>query len=211
MSSKWVRVSTNFNSIISKSHFQCAMILKASIFMHSCRLEHLKFRVFSNSSIVCGSTESIKNLINKSVGTGSTKKSVPNKRWLFRRNERIYSTGHLPGFGFLRCSSSKPGLRRNSNQRTVFGEMGTFPGLNKSTSMSSVRYENPFQLLNPKEVTFLATTIAMFFFLAFFWRINRATGSNTLRTNQALMFSFVKGIFPSLSAPSTLPIFVNSN
>lgn len=41
----------------------------------------------------------------------------------------------IPGFGFCNCFNSKSGSNRNSNHNTVSGEMGTVPGLNKSTSI----------------------------------------------------------------------------
>lgn len=41
----------------------------------------------------------------------------------------------IPGKGFDRCFCSKEGFNKNSNHKIVSGEIGTVPGLGKSTSM----------------------------------------------------------------------------
>ena len=47
----------------------------------------------------------------------------------------IEVVNNKPGDGLEICSFSNPGFKRNSNHKTVSGEIGTVPGLNKSTSI----------------------------------------------------------------------------
>lgn len=42
---------------------------------------------------------------------------------------------NLPGEGFEMCFSNKEGFKRNSNHNIVSGDIGTVPGLKRSTSI----------------------------------------------------------------------------
>lgn len=62
---------------------------------------------------------------------------------------------NLPDESFFRCFSNKSGSKRNSNHNTVSDDMGTVPGLSKSTSIAEFKRKTSTEAPNPKRLFIL--------------------------------------------------------